>query len=270
MCACPPVLLARLSPCAACVPVCHPVWLAHVSTYVPCPDVTICGLCLCAVSGVISSNPFFPFGEGVPIPQYTLPLGLDGAARPARASKIPRYGIQYCTIYNPRWNSMASNMPPRCQKTAPKRLQVALPSNVYGEMGPRTPGCLAHLPLPQGDMQEQPAAKKHPSQTSEDLASPPPAPPFSMFTCTRDPRFAKLGVCFETARTPPGRPLRTLKSGPGVATALTHVRDGRVCFRKPRYPPGRFAWRTQRFEKYAPSVCAVHPQTRQERQRAHA
>ena len=204
MCACPPVLLARLSPCAACVPVCHPVWLAHVSTYVPCPDVTLCGLCLCAVSGVISSNPFFPFGEGVPIPQYTLPLGLDGAARPARASKTPRYGIQCGTIYNPRLNSMASNMPPRCQKTAPKRLQVALPSNVYGEMGPRTPRCLAHLPLPQGDMQEQPAAKKHPSQTSEDLASAPPrAPVFNVHMHAR-PAVCKIGRLFRNGSHSPG------------------------------------------------------------------
>ena len=99
---------------------------------------------------------------------------------------------------------MASNMPPRCQKTAPKRLQVALPSNVYGETGPRTPRCLAQLPLPQGDMQEQPAAKKHPSQTSEDLASPPPrAPVFNVHMHAR-PAVCKSGRLFRNGSHSPG------------------------------------------------------------------
>ena len=42
-----------------------------------------------------------------------------------------------------------------------------------------------------------------------------PAPPISMFTVTRRPRFTKLGVFFETTRTPLGRTPRTLKLGPG-------------------------------------------------------
>ena len=72
-------------------------------------------------------------------------------------------------------------------------------------------------------------------QLSMGGARAPPAPPISMFIRSRRKRFAKVGVFFETTRTPPRRTPPTLKLGPGVGPASTTIMDGHF-FRKPRYP----------------------------------
>ena len=206
------MLLVRMSPCVACASVTLRCLCACVSPCVartsqptsPAPMSPYAACVFVRFKGSSLPTPSSPSGRGFPSRNIPFPWVWTGRRDQLERPRYPDMVsnvAQYIIHVGIRW-------PPTCLPDARRRPQNGskwpCPATCMERWGHGPPGVLHTSPFHKETCKNSQRQKKHPSQTSEDLASPPPrAPVFNVHMHAR-PAVCKSGRLFRNGSHSPG------------------------------------------------------------------